>query len=190
MNQPKYVSILKMITIHSLTFFLLLQLSESAWIIKFMDCFEIMHQRLDIGEEFIFQNHTECYDENTEKHYLFLASKYILYFGLPLMILNFILLIISTIRLGFKWYLVFLSFLAYTIIARVINHFLPLSLDNFTFKVLLSIFNNVSLAVYLNIVLMVGLSLFIYFGKPVINFIKNEKGTMSNKDFEDILDIE
>ena len=59
---------------------------------------------------------------------------------------------------------------------------------NFIYKILLNIFDNVALAVYSNIIIILSLSLFLYFGKPVINFIKNNRNTFPDKKLDNILD--
>jgi hypothetical protein len=184
MIQPKYISILKMCLIQAFAYYLLLQLSHSVWIFVFMDCLEIFRETLYSLGEASFLDFPECYNENIGYDVVSFMSISTIYMAVLMMFIDIVLGIISTIRIGHKWYWSFLSIGFYMILIRLL-HFLT-DETNIIYRILLTLFDSVALAVYLNIVILISSALFLYFGKPVVNFIKDKPLIISDND--DILD--
>jgi hypothetical protein len=186
MNQPKYISIIKMSIVHAIAFVLLMQLTESVWMVKFMDCVEIMLQNFSSEEFFSPRLHPECIGEEKNDNFLYWQLYYTTHVFGTFLFFNIILIILSTIYIGHKWYWFILSVLTSIFLLRLFNFIEGTS--NIIYRFLYTIFDNMPLAIYSNIIIVLSLSLFLYFGKPVIDFIKNDGKPVSDKGLDDILD--
>ena len=173
-----YTSLLKLIIIHGIAFNISMQLIDSAWMLLYIDCMDLIARSTEP---------INCYDSVSGKDISIVRHDIYLYSVVPIFTLNIVFILRSIKRLGFRWQVIVLSYLSFAFI----GFFFIFSKEygNLFYKITFFLIPNTYIAVYANIIIVLFISWFLYFSKTIQNFIQKKPSFYSERYNDDILDF-